>query len=88
MSDQMSGRLMWRVDPDGQVGQICAVCVEWIRLEDLVLDPAGGLRWDICVPCSPQAGLSADGTRVSSDSTGMSASPHPGGDGEERKSPA
>lgn len=75
MTDESIRSLTQRIDPDGQIWQICAVCIEWIRFEDLVLDPADGLRWDICVGCAPEAGVSAGENEVSSDDTGLSAPP-------------
>jgi hypothetical protein len=44
MTDESIRSLTRRVDPDRRIWQICAVCIEWIRFEDLVLDPADGLR--------------------------------------------
>jgi len=44
-------RLTQHVEPEGQVWQICGICIEWIRFEDLAVDPTDGKRWDTCKPC-------------------------------------
>lgn len=49
----MDHMLTRRVDPDGQVWQICQICIEWVRYEDLAIDPTDGLRWDICISHVP-----------------------------------
>lgn len=48
-----------RVDPNGQVWQICQICIEWVRYEDLAIDPSDGLRWDVCATCDSQQALRA-----------------------------
>ncbi len=30
---------------------ICALCVEWVSYDDLHIDPADGLKVDICETC-------------------------------------
>lgn len=40
----------WK-DADGQIWQICQICTQATRYEDLAIDKTDGLRWDICATC-------------------------------------
>lgn len=54
----MDRRLSQQIDDD-QVWQICQICTEWTRKEDLALDPDDGLRWDICQNCDNEGNATA-----------------------------
>lgn len=47
----MDSRLSRRKDDNGQVWQICQICIEWVRYEDLAPTQTEGVRWDVCSPC-------------------------------------
>jgi hypothetical protein len=47
----MDYRLSRWKDDDGQVWQICQICTEVTRYEDLAIDKTDNLRWDICATC-------------------------------------
>ena len=47
----MDFRLSRRTDKHGEIWQICELCTEWTSYENLAIDPADGLRWDVCKDC-------------------------------------
>jgi hypothetical protein len=42
--------LMRRESPDGK-NVACCLCFEWFSLDELAIDPADGLKWDMCQGC-------------------------------------
>ena len=47
----MDYRLTRWVDDEGQLWQICMICTDPTRAEDLAIDPFDGERWDLCATC-------------------------------------
>lgn len=47
----MDSRLSRWKDADGQVVQICQICANPTRYEDLAPAPTEGVRWDVCFFC-------------------------------------
>lgn len=47
----MDSRLSHWTDDDGQVWQICQVCTQPTRHEDLAPAQTEGVRWNVCIPC-------------------------------------
>jgi len=48
----MDSRLSRWVDDDGQLWQLCQICTDPTRYENLAVDPQDPLiRWDVCAAC-------------------------------------
>jgi hypothetical protein len=50
----VDSRLTKGVDDDGNPWVICQICFEKKSVQELAIDPADGLPWDVCKNCEGQ----------------------------------